>query len=213
MRWLVVVLLFAFVLAACGGAATPDPAEMSRLVATGASATVAALPTPTTAPTPLPAVVVPPDWVEYDEMTDLFTLMHPADWSVTSEKVGGDVEFSAPEGSATVVVTYQDAVFPPVGEDDTLMLDALVTTSWAKWTEKGYDTIRMVEKGVWHNRGYYLEALVKDETTASDVDVLRVIIPFGDRGTIEALLLTMDAALQEDKDVFDLMLSSLVFAP
>jgi len=78
---------------------------------------------------------------------------------------------------------------------------------------QGYDTVRLVDKGIWQDRGYYLEAMVTDKSTGIDLDALRIMLPFGDFRVIETVLMTPGLATQQVKDAFGLMASSIVVAP
>jgi len=257
-------LVVCLALTACGGGpATPDPAEVARLVDQAVKATIAAMPTPeletvevekivketvifekpvevtvvveievvatptlqptatpaptstpvpptaTPAPTstPVPPVNVPSDWVEYAEITGMFTVHHPDTWEVDSDDVG-TVAFRLPGiGGAGVSLVPEWRL--PAGKDDEDTTNQLV--GQVRDGISSLDTFRLVDKGVWRNKGYFVEYSLKDFVYDRISQNLWVFVPVGTKGVkMMGYQEVGDEISDQVRDTLDLVLSSMI---
>ena len=171
---------------------------------------VVATPTLRPSPTPAPTVDVPSDWVEYEDITDVFTVRHPADWLVTNEFVntvafrvstpdaGGARYWSAGVGFAN---TPQ---WPLVGEADQEAINQLVREA-RETVSSGYK-FELIAKGVWRNKGYFVEY------RGSSIE-LWVVLPVANSGAKIGQVSAGLSLSDEARDTLDLVLSSMVLSP
>jgi len=199
---------------------TPTPTDTPMPTPTPTStptATPTSTPTPTDTPTPKPTPVpasptptvrVPKDWVEYQDIAGLFSCMYPREWKIDDQDVGM-VSFGLPKWAGVTVAVDEELRLGPVGEDDETVINHLVKIQ--REGISSLDTYRLLDKGIWKGKGYFVASTVKDYVYKTPSYLLLVAIPLEPKGAKVAMYFRVGGTItEEEKEAIDRVLSTLV---
>lgn len=118
--------------------------EVTVVVEKIITATPRPSPTPTQTPvsTPTIAVEIPDDWVLYEDPTDVFTLYHPANWSI-GEQFRAGIIFGIPGDGFIVIAPMSDP--PTRGEAG----DPEAVNEMVRKIMDENDVVIVLSKGTW----------------------------------------------------------------
>jgi len=134
--------------------------------------------------------------------------MYPQEWKIGNQDVGM-VSFGLPKWAGVTVGVEEELRLGPVGEDDETAINHLV-----KVQRKGIsslDTYRLLDKGIWKGKGYFVASTVKDYVYKTSSYQLLVAIPLEPKGAKVAVYFRVGGTItEEEKEAIDLVLSTLV---
>ncbi|MHB1294706.1 MAG: hypothetical protein ACYC4R_06885 [Anaerolineae bacterium] len=166
---------------------TPKPTNTRRPTAT-------AIPTPTTIP-----VQVPEDWVPYEGFTDVFSVYHPANWSVESEG-GYDVTLLSRAKTSSVTLFIAPASCDLTG-DDTERASRCVAELAGEFAAWFYMSNKYISQDVWSQgglEGYVVEQVMT--TKGTPIYTIMVCIPLTDEAMMTAICLRSGTRTLRESD-------------
>ena len=232
---LVCALVVCLALTACGGQATPDPAEVAQAVAATLTAqvpTVAATPTDTATPSPIPtdtatpsptptvtavastptptAVPFPAGWKEFEDFGGRFSLAYPPGWTI-SDSSPSMVTFTlespaANRATAVFAVAYDRIPLLSVGIANEYVFAHMIAEVERSGLSQG--VLVLTEKRIWKDIGYQINYQVTDDARQGFGYMTLAPVYPGVMKVATGVKLHSDLTAEEESDI-DLVLASM----
>jgi len=186
----------------------PPPTETPSATATPSAApTPSPTAIPTATPTAAPTVQVPDEWIEYEGLDGLFTLMHPPAWNLIGQDKGS-VSFMIPGLAVAGVQVDEKFLSDVAGEDDETIIAYLVEAQ--KWATPADKVFELLDKGTWNERGYFISFSTIDEGTGYTSYLRKIFLLIEPEGAVKGTLLRVGGEIKEEEvQTMDTVLSTV----
>ena len=170
-------------------------------------------PQPTATPSPVP-VTVPSGWIEYNGITDEFSIAHPPEWSPADEEVNS-ISFQLPGFSYAVFGLYRNECNLTLDSDydelKTCLVDAVLESFYGDQTKIG--DIGTHDDG--RNKWFYVEVAAYDNIYEQWSYVIHAVAPCDTPSTEIAGIygrIGTKSITDDERDTFWLVASTFVKA-